>query len=200
MRLLVLDQNHVLPESGEHDLVKDVQIRTVNSYEAAERILLEDPPDAAVVSVPLHMPPLADRPQDILPLARRLLEQLQADRKERVSSFSRRAENRLLAHSWPGGIRELREVVARALERETNPRSIRSESIEFRAPTDPSLAAPNPSSDDEIRPLEELERTMVMRALEASGHNQTRAAELLGVSRDQLRYRLKKFDLRSRTS
>jgi DNA-binding protein Fis len=46
-----------------------------------------------------------------------------------------------------------------------------------------------------IVPLEELEMEMLRRALAASGNNQTRAAELLGISRDQLRYRLKKFDL-----
>jgi DNA-binding NtrC family response regulator len=47
-----------------------------------------------------------------------------------------------------------------------------------------------------IVPLEEMEREMVARAMRAAGDNQTRAAELLGVSRDQLRYRLKKFGLR----
>jgi DNA-binding protein Fis len=44
-------------------------------------------------------------------------------------------------------------------------------------------------------PLEEMERRLVERAMQAAGGNQTRAAELLGVSRDQLRYRLKKFEL-----
>jgi transcriptional regulator with GAF, ATPase, and Fis domain len=47
-----------------------------------------------------------------------------------------------------------------------------------------------------VVPLEELEREMVVRAMAATGDNQTRAAELLGVTRDQLRYRLKKFGLR----
>lgn len=47
-----------------------------------------------------------------------------------------------------------------------------------------------------IVPLEELEREMLIRAMRATGDNQTRAAELLGVSRDQLRYRLKKFGMR----
>jgi DNA-binding protein Fis len=46
-----------------------------------------------------------------------------------------------------------------------------------------------------IVPLEEVEREMVVRAMTATGDNQTRAAELLGISRDQLRYRLKRFDL-----
>jgi DNA-binding NtrC family response regulator len=62
-----------------------------------------------------------------------------------------------------------------------------------------AAAAPKVTAD-EILPargipsLEEMERELVTRAMRASGNNQTRAAELLGISRDQLRYRLKKFD------
>lgn len=65
-----------------------------------------------------------------------------------------------------------------------------------RAATIPVPAPPSSPAGEEIVPLEELEREMVLRAMRAARDNQTRAAELLGVSRDQLRYRLKKFDLR----
>ena len=55
--------------------------------------------------------------------------------------------------------------------------------------------APQTEGDGGIVPLEEMERRLVERAMQAAGNNQTRAAELLGVSRDQLRYRLKKFEM-----
>jgi len=98
-------------------------------------------------------------------------------------------------------VRELRNVVERAivLERgtEVGARSLMLEwagGTAAEAPGDEAGAAGLPAG---IVPLEEMEREMVGRALRAAADNQTRAAELLGITRDQLRYRLKKFGMRS---
>ncbi|UCF66373.1 MAG: sigma-54-dependent Fis family transcriptional regulator, partial [Acidobacteriota bacterium] len=108
--------------------------------------------------------------------------------------------------SWPGNVRELRNVIERAmiLERgnRLGPDALVLDRVE---PTvgpaqEPALAparvgAARPRSASPIAPLEQVERDLVARAMEATGGNQTRAAELLGITRDQLRYRLQKHRL-----
>ncbi len=163
---------------------------------------------------PLRVPPLAERRDDVLPLARHFLSTLQPKLGRRFSGFDPEAEEQLLGYSWPGNVRELRNVVERAMVLEktgeigrralvldwAEPTALASTpapvSATARAATIPVPAPPSSPAGEEIVPLEELEREMVLRAMRAARDNQTRAAELLGVSRDQLRYRLKKFDLR----
>ena len=156
---------------------------------------------------PLMVPPLRQRPEDVLPLARHFLATLQPKLGRRFDGFDREVENLLLGYAWPGNVRELRNVVERAIVLERGPRiSSRAlvldwagspEAGEPAAP--PPLAAAAPASPPQpisgIVPLDELEREMVARAMRVTGDNQTRAAELLGVTRDQLRYRLKKLEL-----
>jgi len=150
---------------------------------------------------PVTVAPLRERSEDILPLARHFLDTLQPKLGRRFDGFEREAENLLLGYSWPGNVRELRNVIERAMVLEkgaqVSPRSL---------VLDRAADAPPAEGDAEaiargglpagIVPLATLEREMVSRALRATGDNQTRAAELLGISRDQLRYRLKSFDLR----
>jgi two-component system, NtrC family, response regulator AtoC len=151
---------------------------------------------------PLYVPPLRQRAEDIVPLARHFLATLQPKLGRRFDGFDREAENLLLAYSWPGNVRELRNVVERAmvLERggQISPRAL---VLDWAGPGDePAPAAGGPGAAQDlptgIVALEEMEREMVGRAMRATAGNQTRAAELLGITRDQLRYRLKQFGIR----
>jgi len=139
---------------------------------------------------PIAVPPLRERRDDVLPLAKFFLESLHGKVGRHFDGFTREAENALLSYAWPGNVRELRSAVERAmvLEQEAliGPRSFLLDGARGGAPA--TVAEP----DGGIVPLRELEGQMIERALAASGDNQTRAAELLGISRDQLRYRLKK--------
>jgi two-component system, NtrC family, response regulator AtoC len=141
---------------------------------------------------PIAVPPLRERSEDILPLARHFLESSRGRLGRRFEGFEREAENLLLTYPWPGNIRELRNVVERAmiLERgsRVTPASLVLEGVGLRA--EPAASAGMPEG---ILALEDVEQEMVRRALHATGNNQTRAAELLGVTRDQLRYRVKKY-------
>jgi DNA-binding NtrC family response regulator len=143
---------------------------------------------------PIQVPSLRERHEDILPLARFFLKFLQAKSGKCIKGFSREAENVLISYSWPGNVRELRNVVERAIILEKGTEiSLRSLILDT---IDPPPRAENGSGGgmpEGIVPLEEVEGEMVLRAMTASGENQTRAAELLGITRDQLRYRLKKF-------
>ena len=143
---------------------------------------------------PIQVPSLRERHEDILPLARYFLRFLQTKSGKSIKGFSRDAENVLISYSWPGNVRELRNVVERAiiLEKgtEISLRSLILDTIDL-----PPLPETGPGGGlpEGIVPLEEIEGEMVQRAMTASGENQTRAAELLGITRDQRRYRLKKF-------
>jgi transcriptional regulator with PAS, ATPase and Fis domain len=143
---------------------------------------------------PLAVPPLRERQEDILPLARYFLGKLQAKFGRSYRGFARDTENLLLTYSWPGNVRELRNAVERAmiLERgqRVSPQALALDGFEAQEPAADDLLSRLPEG---IVPLEQLEKEMVHRAMRAAGNNQTRAAELLGVTRDQLRYRLKKW-------
>ena len=155
---------------------------------------------------PLHVPPLRQRAEDIVPLARHFLATLQPKLGRRFAGFDREAENLLLGYAWPGNVRELRNVVERAMVLERGG-SISRRALVLDWATDdepPGTEAAGvfdrqapPDRPAGIVPLEELEREMVARAMRATAGNQTRAAELLGITRDQLRYRLKQFGIRA---
>lgn len=147
---------------------------------------------------PLTVPPLRERPEDILPLARHFLVTLQARMGRRVAGFEREAERLLLSYPWPGNVRELGNVLERALVLERGS-EVSVGSLMLDGPSWGRAAATHPAGaalPPGVVPLDEVEREMVGRAMRATGDNVTRSAELLGLTRDQLRYRLKKLGLK----
>jgi len=145
---------------------------------------------------PITVPPLSERREDILLLAQHFLDMLQSKVGRHFEGFTREAENRLLTYSWPGNVRELRNVIERALILERSAQIQAGALILDQAGVGgAAVEDERPAGDGEIIPLEQMECELVVRAMQATGDNQTRAAELLGVTRDQLRYRLKKFGL-----
>jgi DNA-binding NtrC family response regulator len=115
--------------------------------------------------------------------------------RERFSGFGPDAERLLVSYSWPGNVRELRNVVERAIVLERGSEvGVRSLMLDVAPGGEAPGAAPAGTLlAPGIAPLEAVERELIARAMKATGDNTTRAAELLGLSRDQLRYRLKKF-------
>jgi DNA-binding NtrC family response regulator len=137
----------------------------------------------AVVS--LAIPPLRERSDDILPLVRYFIHKHAPDRNPRVD---RRALDRLLAQSWPGNVRQLENEVRRALVLGGD--VLREEHFGV-ARVREGGALP---SELHLRArVDELERRLIGRAMEISKGNQTRAAELLGVSRFGLQKMLKRL-------
>ncbi len=148
---------------------------------------------------PIRIPPLRARAADILPLANHFAAEFTTKYHSRVAGLTPVAGDVLLAHSWPGNVRELRSVMERAVLSETEA-SIHPHSIQFvpiPSRTDLDLAAPHPAPPSGTGlSLKDSERGLIVRALETTGGNQTKAARLLGISRDMLRYRVKKLGLR----
>lgn len=143
---------------------------------------------------PITVPPLRDRPEDILPLARHFLETLKPKLGRDFDGYSGDAERALLSYSWPGNIRELRNVVERAMILDRSERIQPGSLILDQAGSDFGASSVDDEPAPPIMTLGEMEQRLIRRAMKATGDNQTRAAELLGITRDQLRYRLKKLD------
>jgi len=149
--------------------------------------------------IQVSLPALRERKEDILPLAEHFVRLYNAKFKREVHGISHPAGALLLAHVWPGNVRELRNVMERAMVLEEADR-IQSGSLQIRTEgggVPEALQAAVGDSDAPFQTsLEEAERSLLTRALEKSGGNQTRAATLLGITRDTLRYKMKKFNLR----
>ncbi|HXH41883.1 MAG TPA: sigma-54 dependent transcriptional regulator [Thermoanaerobaculia bacterium] len=137
---------------------------------------------------PITVPPLRERPGDILPLALDFAQQFGAACGKRFVDLAPELKTRLLNHAWTGNVRELRNLMERAAILE-EPGVMTGDSL----PLGPPEAAATVSTDEAIIPLEEVELLMVQRALRATAGNQSRAARLLLVTRDQLRYRVKRY-------
>jgi two-component system response regulator AtoC len=143
-------------------------------------------------------PPLREHPQDILPLANHFVQEYNRRYKGHIEGISSPTAKILNAYDWPGNVRELRNVIERAmLLEETN--VLQPSSIQFASARAPRGSAPVPETHPQTPPadfsLKNSERSLIVQVLEKTAGNKTKAAALLGISRDILRYRMKKLKL-----
>jgi DNA-binding NtrC family response regulator len=139
-----------------------------------------------VAVIVIEVPPLRERPEDILPLAQGVL-RTQGDEPKILSPA---AEALLTAHTWPGNIRELRNAMLRAAILAPGDRILPDHlPPNVRAAEIRSTPAGSPSP----RSLAEIEREAILAALERCGGNRSQAARDLGISRRKLLYRLKEY-------
>jgi two-component system response regulator FlrC len=166
---------------------------------------------------PLEIPPLRERPGDIVPLARKILAQMAAAAR-RVAGFAAAAEARLLAHSWPGNVRELENVVQRALILEPGEvieaeglrldfkPAVPSAATSMAANAPPGTAQPLspgcvPAVTDVETPvtagvpadMKTLERLHIQETLASVGGSRKKAVAILGISERTLRYKLNQY-------
>jgi len=164
--------------------------------------------------IAIYIPPLREHREDILPLVEFFIDRYNLRFKKSVRGITDETRRLLLESSWPGNIRELRNSIERAMILEEEP-LLRPIYLPFAvsqagagltafersaAPAD-GQSLPNGRSLPRLyipeggTSLEEVERAMVEIAMKQAGNNQTHAAKLLDISRDALRYKLKKFGL-----
>jgi two-component system, NtrC family, response regulator PilR len=164
--------------------------------------------------IPIQLPPLRDRPEDIPLLAEHFLARFAAQMNKPVHSISGEAQDRLVAYGWPGNVRELANVIERAVALEQTPAVLadtlpphvrpgsgvasvvpavlEGEPLRAQLPMLPELGN---GFDLEARG-DEFYRHYISLALDRAGGVQTRAAELLGMSFRSFRYYAKKFNIR----
>jgi two-component system response regulator AtoC len=144
-----------------------------------------------VMAVPL--PPLRDRRDDVPRLLTHYIDSFNIEFRKRIKGVTSGALKALQAYPWPGNVRELRNAVERAM--------LLTEGNELDESLFPMLTTSSAELSDGMGlpasgiNLEELERSLGVQAHERSGWNQTKAATLLGLNRDQIRYRVEKFKL-----
>ena len=147
--------------------------------------------------VQFNLPPLRERGDDVVLLAEHFLRLFQAALNKSIHSISRPARQKLLSHSWPGNIRELRNAIERALILETT-RELQASSLpDFHVESrlqksQPIQVAPDESLDDA---LARIERELITTALDQNNSSLTRAAERLKLTRHALRYRMQRLNM-----
>ena len=163
--------------------------------------------------IAIFIPPLRERKEDIQPLVDFFIERYNRKFKKSVRGISDDTRRLLLAHTWPGNVRELKNTIERAMILEDEP-LLRPVYLPFSvaesggltvfertSPSDGGHALPNGRMLPRLyipeggTSLEEVEHAMVELAMRQANGNQTHAAKLLDISRDALRYKLKKFGL-----
>ncbi|MFH1486806.1 MAG: sigma 54-interacting transcriptional regulator, partial [Chloroflexota bacterium] len=143
----------------------------------------------------VHMPPLRERPDDILPLASLFCTEFAAAMGQQVPTFSEGALDALRHYTWPGNIRQLRNAIERAMVLSDDSR-IEEAHLPERVLVDPSQATKGPLEQK----LTRLEQKTIEDMLHECGGNQSETARRLGISRRSLIYRMKKLGLRRGTA
>ena len=163
--------------------------------------------------IAIFIPPLRDRKDDILPLVNFFIERYNRRFKKSIRGLTDDTRALMLAHNWPGNVRELKNTIERGMILEDEP-FLRPVYLPFSvgdsggrtlfertSPADGGQTLPNGRTLPRLyipeggTSLEEVEHSMVELAMSQANGNQTNAAKLLDISRDALRYKLKKFGM-----
>jgi DNA-binding NtrC family response regulator len=201
--LRVLEERKIRRVGGRHDIPIEATVFATtnrNLEEAVEKGDFRIDLYYRLNVFSLHIPPLRDRPEDLLLLAQYFLSFFSAKyNRAGPKNFSPEVERLLLAHGWPGNVRELRNVIERIVVLESCetvlPEHLPKEilypkGIEIKATAGSGFTLPDAGLS-----LDDVEKTFILQALERSAGNKTQAAKLLGVTYDSLRYQIKKFGL-----
>jgi len=202
----VLQEQRVRPLGSTEEAEIDVRVITATNKdlekEIAEDRFREDL-FYRISVIPMHLPPLRERREDIPLLARAFLERFRKSMEKPVNGIAPDALRLLEAYDWPGNVRELENTIERAVALESGSRissDVLPEKIVYRA-----RATPAPGGDGALRIpeggvdlealVQETEKGYLHAALEAAGGVRTRAAELLGLSYRSFRHLAKKYNI-----
>lgn len=149
--------------------------------------------------IPLHLPPLRDRKEDILPLAEFFVARLSQENHKPPKTFTQGAKDKLVRYSWPGNVRELANIIERAVVLDASGKiaedhlyldGIASTSSAATGQTDEAAAYPNMT-------LQELEKRFIIETLREQKNDRASAAKKLGITLRTLRSKLTEYNLPS---
>lgn len=187
--LRALQEKRYRPVGGKEEVKADIRLVAATN-EDLERAITEgrfrEDLFHRLNEFPLHVPLLAECPEDIIPLAEFMLDIANRELGKDVKGFDRETRKRLKTYPWPGNIRELKGAVKRAALLAKDD-WITSEDVDL--PDKPKQAEVYALND------ERTERATIRKALEATGNDRKAAAKLLGISRSTLYLKLKKYRL-----
>ena len=180
---------------GSQDIRVDVRVIAATNRDLPEQVRaghFRDDLFYRLNVLPIALPPLRAHLDDVPALVGFYVDLFNREFRKNVRGASTEALRELRAYGWPGNIREVRNAVERAM---LLVEGAWLEPKDFAVLAAKAQAAHGIALPAEGVDLEELERSLVVQALERSGYNQTRSAALLGLNRDQIRYRIEKFGL-----
>jgi Nif-specific regulatory protein len=216
--LRVLQESEFERVGGIKTIKVDVRLVTATNRDLAKEVAIGNFREDLYYRlnvVPVHLPPLRERRSDIPLLVEHFVQKFNERLKKSISAVDPDALDRLTSHHWPGNIRELENVLERTLLFAAGPRiSAADLPPELQKEAAPAVAAAGPGSGP-ITPsqapaatgatslkeivrqeTERVERELIVRALEETGGNVTRAARKLKISRKSLQNKMKDFGLR----
>ncbi len=145
--------------------------------------------------IPIYIPPLRERGEDVVILAQHYAATFAREFRRKITDIHPDGLRKLRQYSWPGNVRELRNAVERAVLLSKGP-VLEADDFVLGTPG----SQPEDQTGIKLPPggvkLADVEEQLVRDALQQSGNNQTKAAKLLGISRDQLRYRMERYGVR----
>ncbi len=216
--LRVLEDQVIRRVGGVKDMQADVRVIAASNRDlerAVQESTFRQDLFYRLAIISIYIPPLRERKEDILPLVEFFIEHYNRKFRKAIRGIADDTRRLLLNHDWPGNVRELKNAIERAMILEDEPvlrpdympfsvaqQHAHVTAFEHMSPSaGPSTALSNGRSlprlsiPDGGTSLEEVERALVEMALRQANGNQTHAAKLLDISRDALRYKMKKFGL-----
>ena len=192
--LRVLQERQVEPVGSNQSIPVDVRIIAATNQNLAKLVrdgeFREDLYYRLDV-VPIHMPPLRDRRDDIPLLVTHFLKRF----KDQEVKVDRSAMESLMGRVWKGNVRELENTIERALALREHKDRIMAGDLQFHALPSSSPQSSSLDIPDDVIVLDEVEKELILKAMLKTGNNQTRAAQLLGISRQKLIYRIQKHGI-----
>jgi transcriptional regulator with PAS, ATPase and Fis domain len=214
--LRVLEDQVIRRVGGLRDLQVDVRVIAASNRDLEKAVregLFRQDLYYRLAVIAIFIPPLRDRKEDVLPLVEFFIERYNRRFKKSILGINDETRALILGHNWPGNVRELKNTIERGMILEEE-RFLRPEYLPFsvgesggrtlferNSPADGGRSLPNGRKLPRLyipeggTSLEEVEHSMVELAMNQANGNQTNAAKLLDISRDALRYKLKKFGL-----
>lgn len=196
--LKVIEEQTFRRVGGTREITIDIRILSASSQDLAKAVAdgtFREELFYRLHVASIHLPPLRERGDDVILLAHHFMKRYNAEFRKNITGMEPEVTDLLMNHTWPGNVRELKNVIERAVLFEKGD-TLTLKSVSFLAI---GGASPHGQEDMELTipsdglSLEQVEKTLIEKALAKAGGNKTRAARLLGISREKLRYRIKKL-------
>jgi transcriptional regulator with GAF, ATPase, and Fis domain len=200
VKLLRFLQEHEFQRlGGNQTLHTDVRVISATNRELEQRVkegAFREDLFYRLNVVLMSIPPLRERKEDIPILIEHFLKKYAEENGKEIVGLSSEAQDVLLKYDYPGNVRELENIIERAvvIAREA---VISVEDLPFRESMEETAAGRKAEEGSLRGSIEELERNLIVEAMEKAGDHQSHAADLLGISERMLRYKLKKYGLKA---
>ncbi|MCG6909160.1 MAG: sigma 54-interacting transcriptional regulator [Deltaproteobacteria bacterium] len=199
--LRVLQEREIQRVGGEETMQVDVRVIAATNRDLVAEVArgrFREDLFYRLNVMPLNVPPLRERQEDIPLLAQHFMEKFAEKNRRAVKGFVPLAMDMLVNYEWPGNVRELENAVERAVILLTGEYITEQQlplNITETYPGPTQAQSPEVKVTDGSRPLEEIEKEAILETLKASGGNKAEAARRLGITRKTLHNKLKHYDL-----